>query len=116
MPHEINLPPCREGDDPDRRWQRKVGYVMIPINIAMDINMRTVQMTLDESLVAEVDRAAKRLKTTRSAFARDALRNALEALKIRELERKHREGYARKPVAEGEFDSWESEHAWGEGA
>lgn len=82
--------------------------------IAIRVNMRTVQMTLDEELVAEVDRAAKRLGTTRSAFARDALRGALKTLNVRELERKHREGYARKPVVEGEFDPWESEHAWGE--
>jgi len=76
--------------------------------------MRTVQMTLDEELVAEVDRAAKRLRTTRSGFARDALRGALRDLKIKELERKHCAGYARKPVVNGEFDPWESEHAWGE--
>jgi len=40
--------------------------------------MKTVQMTLDESLVREVDKAAKRLGTTRSAFARKALREALK--------------------------------------
>ncbi len=76
--------------------------------------MRTVQMTLDEELVAEVDRAAKRLGTTRSAFAREALRGALRSLKIKDMERKHREGYARKPVVAGEFDLWESEQAWGD--
>jgi metal-responsive CopG/Arc/MetJ family transcriptional regulator len=52
--------------------------------------MKTVQMTLDESLVQEVDRAAQALATTRSAFARDALRAALEDLRERELERQHR--------------------------
>jgi metal-responsive CopG/Arc/MetJ family transcriptional regulator len=36
--------------------------------------MKTVQMTLDENLVEAVDREAKRIGTTRSAFARDALR------------------------------------------
>ena len=35
--------------------------------------MRTVQMTLDDRLVDEVDCAAKKLGTTRSGFARDAL-------------------------------------------
>ncbi len=35
--------------------------------------MKTVQMTLDEGLVEAVDKAAKRIGTTRSAFARDAL-------------------------------------------
>jgi metal-responsive CopG/Arc/MetJ family transcriptional regulator len=47
--------------------------------------MKTVQMTLDDSLVEEVDRAAKDLGTTRSAFTRDALRAALTNLKERAL-------------------------------
>lgn len=76
--------------------------------------MRTVQMTLDRELVAAVDRAAKRLGTTRSGFARDALREALKTLRIRELEQKQRDGYAQKPVTKGEFDLWVSEQAWGD--
>jgi metal-responsive CopG/Arc/MetJ family transcriptional regulator len=74
--------------------------------------MRTVQMTLDEDLVKEVDRVAKRLGTTRSAFTREALAAALERLRERELEQRHREGYERHPVASGEFDRWESEQVW----
>ena len=71
-------------------------------------------MTLDEKLVDAVDRAAKQLKTTRSGFARDALKDALVKLRVKELEHCHREGYARQPVRRGEFDGWESEHAWGD--
>lgn len=76
--------------------------------------MKTVQMTLDESLVRDVDKAAKRIGTTRSAFARDALRSALARVRTKELERKHREGYTRKPVRHGEFSAWETEQAWGD--
>jgi len=43
--------------------------------------VKTVQMTLDEDLVEAVDEAVKRLGTTRSAFARDALRQALARLR-----------------------------------
>ena len=75
--------------------------------------MKTVQMTLDEELVAAVDRAAKKLGTTRSAFARQALKNALERLRVEALERRHREGYARYPVEPDEFGDWESEQEWG---
>jgi len=71
-------------------------------------------MTLDEELVAEVDATVKRLRTSRSAFARDALRAAMERLKERGLERKHREGYSKRPVRKGEFSPWESQQAWGE--
>lgn len=77
--------------------------------------MRTVQLTLDPELVAEVDEAAAKLKTTRSAFTRGALRDALARLKERELERKHRAGYARKPVKRSEFLAWEKEQVWGDG-
>ncbi|MBS1152849.1 MAG: putative transcriptional regulator, CopG family [Myxococcaceae bacterium] len=76
--------------------------------------MKTVQMTLDEELVAEVDRAVRRLKTTRSAFARQALRAALQTLATRELDRRHREGYRKKPEGKDEFSVWEKEHAWGD--
>jgi metal-responsive CopG/Arc/MetJ family transcriptional regulator len=76
--------------------------------------MRTVQMTLDEELVAAVDRAAKRLKTTRSGFTREALRLALARVRVKDLEMRHRLGYTRRPVARREFDVWESEQAWGD--
>ncbi len=76
--------------------------------------MRTVQMTLDEELLASVDKAARKLRTTRSAFTRKALREALDRLTIEELEQKHRRGYERQPVRKGEFDVWEKEQAWGD--
>ena len=75
--------------------------------------MKTVQMTLDENLVKAVDSVAKKLGTTRSAFTREALRSALKAVRVKELECRHREGYRRKPVKRGEFD-WESEQVWGD--
>jgi len=74
--------------------------------------VKTVQMTLEEDLVEAVDEAAKRLGTSRSGFARDALREALARLRKGELEEKHRRGYERRPVKPGEFDAWESEQVW----
>ncbi|RLB27818.1 MAG: CopG family transcriptional regulator [Deltaproteobacteria bacterium] len=76
--------------------------------------MKTVQMTFNEDLVAEIDRIVKKLATTRSAFARRALQAAIDKLNEEEMERKHREGYARDPVKPGEFSDWESEHVWGD--
>lgn len=76
--------------------------------------MRTVQMTLDDDLVKAIDKAVKRLKTTRSAFAREALRKALADLKTAELEQRHRRGYEMRPVRETEFSVWENEQEWGE--
>jgi metal-responsive CopG/Arc/MetJ family transcriptional regulator len=76
--------------------------------------MKAIQMTLDAELVAAVDRLARKLKTTRSAFARDALRDALAKYRVKELEEKHRRGYRERPVASGEFGVWETEQRWGD--
>ncbi len=74
--------------------------------------MKTVQMTLDEGLIASVDKIVKRLGTTRSGFTRQALKAALREVRMKELERKHREGYEHKPVRRREFDVWEAEQVW----
>ncbi|MCX5853365.1 MAG: CopG family transcriptional regulator [Deltaproteobacteria bacterium] len=74
--------------------------------------MRTIQMTLDDDLVTAVDRVSKELQTTRSAFARKALRDALARYSIEQLERKHRRGYEQYPVASDEFSVWETEQSW----
>jgi metal-responsive CopG/Arc/MetJ family transcriptional regulator len=76
--------------------------------------MRTVQLTLDEELVEAVDKVAAELGTSRSGFTRDALRAALARARERVLERKHREGYQRRPVERGEFSLGSREQAWGE--
>lgn len=76
--------------------------------------MKIVQMTLDEDLVKAVDRVSKRLNTSRSAFTRKALRDALSRYNLDQLERKHREGYERKPNIGDEFSVWETEQVWGD--
>ena len=75
-------------------------------------HMRTVQMTLDEALIEAVDGAVKRLGTTRSAFTRRALTDALERLRVEALEKRHRRGYERRPAKTDEFTGWEPEQAW----
>jgi len=76
--------------------------------------MRTIQMTLDDELVKKVDAIASELKTTRSAFTREALREAIEQYNIRRLELRHRQGYAAHPVNKEEFSVWEKEQNWGD--
>ena len=75
--------------------------------------MKTIQMTIDERLLKLVDKASKARKTTRSAFIRDALHAEIRRQRIREDEIRHAEGYARAPVASGEFDVWLNEQDWG---
>ncbi len=74
--------------------------------------MKTVQMTLDEELVKEVDQVVKELHTNRSAFTRDALKNALSVFYIKQLEQKQIDGYKSNPVKINEFSEFENEQAW----
>ena len=74
--------------------------------------MTTIQVVLEDSLLEAADRAVRRLKMNRSALIRDALREHLKRLSVRDKERRDREGYARRPVARGEFDVWDRVAAW----
>jgi metal-responsive CopG/Arc/MetJ family transcriptional regulator len=76
--------------------------------------MRTIQMTLDDDLVKAVDHVSKQLHKSRSAFTRKALREALSRYNLEQLERKHRQGYERRPVTADEFSVWETEQTWGD--
>jgi metal-responsive CopG/Arc/MetJ family transcriptional regulator len=75
--------------------------------------VKTIQMTIDERLLKVVDKITRARKTTRSAFIRDALEAEIRRQRIREDEVRHAEGYARQPVAIGEFEIWLSEQDWG---
>ncbi len=100
---------CEQAWNSFRMWAR----IAIETHILESI-MRTVQMTLEDGLVEQVDKLARKLKTTRSAFTRDALRLAIRKYTVAESERKHRKGYETHPVAAAEFSVWESEQAWGD--
>jgi metal-responsive CopG/Arc/MetJ family transcriptional regulator len=76
--------------------------------------MRTVQMTLDDDLVSAVDKIVRKLKTTRSAFARKALKDAIRRANTNMLEKRHKKGYELYPVSKTEFSVWESEQEWGD--
>ena len=71
-------------------------------------DMETIELTVDESLLAEVDRVTRKLAMTRADFARIALELALRNQKTIALEQQHAQGYARYPVKPDEFDDWEA--------
>lgn len=75
---------------------------------------KTIQMTIDETLLEEVDSTSVQLGMNRSTFIHEALRQAMERFRVAELERQHAAGYARRPVEPGEFDVWQAEQAWGD--
>jgi len=74
--------------------------------------MKTIQMTLDDKLVKAVDKVVNKLHTTRSAFTRLALREALGKVYINKLEHKHQKGYELHPVGDSEFSIWDDEQEW----
>ena len=74
--------------------------------------METVQIVLDKKLLQATDQAARRTKRNRSALVRDALREHLRTLALRESEERDREGYARRPQARDQQVRWEAEAVW----
>ncbi len=69
--------------------------------------MQTVQIVFDKDLLAATDRAARRIQLNRSALVREALKEYLKKLMIRENERRDRVGYERIPDGSEEYPDWE---------
>ncbi len=74
--------------------------------------MQTIQIALDEPLLKAAECAAHQARVDRSAFVREALRAYLKRFQIRDLERRDREGYDRKPDAADGLDVWEQAASW----
>ncbi len=76
--------------------------------------MKTIQMTIDETLLADVDRTVNELGTNRSFFIRSALQSALRQHSIEKLEQRHAAGYAQQPSNDAEVTEWADKQVWGE--
>jgi Arc/MetJ-type ribon-helix-helix transcriptional regulator len=88
-------------------------WIIIAIIIAIiGGTLKTIQMTLDEDLVEEIDKIVRKLGISRSAFARNAFRAAIGEIIEKKMEIKHQQGYIKEPVRSGEFNGWEKEQVW----
>ena len=76
--------------------------------------MKTIQVVLEEDLLREADREARRRKINRSALLRVALRDHLRRGLIRENEEAERLAYERQPQRLTEFEAWEKIAVWPE--
>jgi metal-responsive CopG/Arc/MetJ family transcriptional regulator len=76
--------------------------------------METIQLTLDESLVAEVQQATAALQMTRSDFIKVALERAVQQREIIAKERRDAQGYAEHPQQPEEIEEWLDEQHWDE--
>lgn len=74
--------------------------------------MKTIQITIDEPLLDEVDRLTAEMRTSRSAFFRDAAQRALKRQRISAMEEQHRRAYADQPQTPAEVEEWLPEQSW----
>jgi metal-responsive CopG/Arc/MetJ family transcriptional regulator len=74
--------------------------------------MVTIQVVLDAELLRSADRAARKLKSNRSALFRDALRAHLRWLDVRDREMRDREGYRRYPDSLDDPSAWDKVAEW----
>lgn len=74
--------------------------------------MATVQIVLDKELLKAADQEARRRKVNRSELVRQALREHLRRIAIRELEERDREGYLRQPQTPEEIEFCEANSTW----
>jgi metal-responsive CopG/Arc/MetJ family transcriptional regulator len=74
--------------------------------------METVQIVLDKKLLRAADAAARRTHRNRSALVRDALREHLRRLAIRDMEERDRAGYSKQRQTRDEASAWETEAVW----
>jgi len=76
--------------------------------------VETIQVVLDAKLLKAADTAAKRQKVNRSELIRQALREHLGRLRVKEMEERDRRGYEARPQRSDEYLPWEEVAAWPE--
>ena len=71
-------------------------------------------MVVDAKLLRAVDRVARGRSMSRSAVVREALREYLRRLDVREKKEREREAYMKWPQSEEEIRLWEGKAVWPE--
>jgi len=74
--------------------------------------MSTSQVVADKPLLRDTDKVAKQSVINRLALIREALCEHLKRSHLRELEKRDREGYQRRPDTGEDLDLWENVAAW----
>lgn len=75
--------------------------------------METIQLTIEESLLAQVQQATNLLQMTPSDFMKVALERALQQQEIIAKEMRDAQGYAHQPQSQ-EVEEWLDEQHWEE--
>jgi metal-responsive CopG/Arc/MetJ family transcriptional regulator len=77
-------------------------------------SMKAIQITIDERLLAALDRTLKGSRRRRSAFVRQSIANELRRIGRRRLEEADRRGYLELPIEPDEFYVDPIELVWGD--
>lgn len=120
LPPNVRKHALREGMHGDMVAQRQALFWHRSIQRIVDVeyyveytpHMEIVQIVLDKRLLQATDQAARRARSNRSALVREALREHLRRLEVRDREERDRQGYSKKPQAQGDALAWEAEAVW----
>jgi antitoxin component of RelBE/YafQ-DinJ toxin-antitoxin module len=74
--------------------------------------METIHLSIDESLLAEVQQATNALQMTPSDFMKLAVERALRQREIIELEIRDAKAYEANPQRPEEIEEWQDEQEW----
>jgi hypothetical protein len=78
------------------------------------INMKPIQVMMDEGLLARLDATAEVEREGRSAVLRRAVEEYLERRRRFEIAERYRRAYGADPGLDPTFEGWEDEGAWPE--
>ena len=73
-----------------------------------------MQILMEETLLEELDRAAKRAKLDRSKLVRAAVKRFLASALIEEWEKSDIDAYRAKPLTRAELEPWQKAQIWPE--
>ena len=78
------------------------------------MDMKAIQITIEENLLETVDDLLRKRGETRSAFIRDSLEHYIHSINIRNMEEQQRLGYQKASSRKKEFEIWHKEQSWGD--
>jgi metal-responsive CopG/Arc/MetJ family transcriptional regulator len=76
------------------------------------VDVKTIQVVMEERLLAALDQAAKQDDVNRSALIRQSVTEMLRRRRIAALEKLDREAYARIPDDPEEHRFWSEQAVW----
>jgi hypothetical protein len=90
-------------------WDGRLDLHVYPTYI---INMKAIQIMMDEGLLREIDSDEEVVKSGRSAFFRKIAADYLRRRRRAWIVREYRAAYASSGDADSDLEGWEEEGVW----